>query len=272
VQASEALRRNWPEYLIEAFGLGSIMLVSVTAVTVLEVPLVPALGMLDPLARRALAGLAIAGTVVTLVYSRWGRRSGAHFNPAVTLTFLLLGKVRPRDAVFYTAAQVAGGLAGLQIARLLLGEVITRPPVRWIVTVPGRAGTGGAFAAELLCAFLLMSVVLALGGVPRLAKLTGLAAGSLIFCYILFEAPISGFSLNPARSFASALPSGVWMAFWIYVLAPPLGMLLAALVNRRARLPRMPCAKLIHDDGVRCIHCGFEPRRDRAAHPMLTAG
>ncbi len=64
-----------------------------------------------------------------------------------------------------------------------------------------------------------MSVVLALGGVPRLARLTGLAAGTLIFCYILFEAPISGFSLNPARSFASALPAGVWIAFWI--LASP---------------------------------------------------
>ncbi len=272
MQASEALRRHWPEYLIEASGLAKIMIVSVTIVTVLEVPLVPALGALDPFARRAIAGLAIAGTVVALVYSRWGRQSGAHFNPSVTLTFLLLGKVRPWGAAFYALAQVAGGLAGLQIARLLLGEVIARPPVRWIVTVPGHAGAGGAFAAELLCAFVLMSVVLALGGVPRLARLTGLAAGALIFCYILFEAPISGFSLNPARSFASALPAGVWMAFWIYLLAPPIGMLLAALVNRWARLPRMPCAKLIHDDGVRCIHCGFEPQRDRAAHPMLTAG
>src|SRR5271166_886323 len=213
----------------------------------------------------------IAGTVVALVYSRWGRQSGAHFNPSVTLTFLLLGRVRPWDAAFYIASQVAGGLAGIHVAHLLLGEIVARPPVRWIVTVPGHAGVGSAFAAELVCAFLLMSVVLVLGGVPRLAKLTGLAAGLLIFSYILFESPISGFSLNPARSFASALPAGVWIAFWIYLLAPPLGMLAAALLNRQARLPCMSCATLIHDDGVRCIHCGFVPHRHRASRSVLTA-
>jgi len=269
--AGEALRRHWPEYLIEAFGLAAIMFVSVIAVAALEVPLVPPLGGLDPLARRAVAGFCIAGTVVALVYSRWGRQSGAHFNPSVTLTFLLLGRVRPWDAAFYIASQVAGGLAGIHLAHWLLGEVVARPPVRWIVTVPGAAGAGSAFAAELICAFLLMSVVLVLGGVPRLARLTGLAAGALIFSYILFEAPISGFSLNPARSFASALPAGVWIAFWIYLLAPPLGMLAAALLNRQARLPCMSCATLIHDDGVRCIHCGFVPHRHRASRSVLTA-
>jgi aquaporin Z len=258
--ANEALRQHWPEYLIEAFGLGMIMLVSVVAVAALEVPLVPALGTLDPFVRRALVGLCIAGTVVALVYSRWGRQSGAHFNPSVTLTFLLLGRVRPWDAAFYAVSQVAGGLAGILIARLLLGDLVSHPPVRWIVTVPGAPGVGKAFAAEVFCSFLLMTVVLVLGGLPRLAKLTGLAAGVLIFNYILFESPISGFSLNPARSFASALPAGVWAAFWIYLLAPPAGMLVAALLNRYARLPRMACAKLIHDDDVRCIHCGFNPR------------
>lgn len=270
--AGEALRGHWPEYLIEACGLGTIMLVSVIAVAVLEVPLVPALGALDPVTRRAVAGFCIAGTVVALVYSRWGRQSGAHFNPSVTLTFLLLGKVRPWDGAFYITSQVVGGLAGIHLAHWLLGEVVARPPVRWIVTVPGPAGAGSAFIAELLCAFLLMSVVLVLGGVPRLARLTGLAAGLLIFSYILFESPISGFSLNPARSFASALPAGVWIAFWIYLLAPPLGMLLAALVNVRAHMPCMTCAKLVHDDGVRCIHCGFAPHRHRAPHSMLPAG
>jgi aquaporin Z len=161
---------------------------------------------------------------------------------------------------------------GIHAARWLLGEVVERPPIRWIVTVPGQAGTGHAFAAELVCAFLLMSVVLVLGGVPRLARLTGIAAGLLIFNYILFESPISGFSLNPARSFASALPAGVWMAFWIYLIAPPVGMLLAALVNVRTHLPRMACAKLIHDDSVRCIHCGFVPHARPGHHSMPQAG
>jgi aquaporin Z len=270
--AAQALRNHWPEYVIEACGLAVLLFVSVLATAAPLVPIVPALGALGPFGRRAFAGFCIAGTVVLLVYSRWGRQSGAHFNPSVTLTFLALGRVRPWDAAFYIASQVTGGIVGIHAARWLLGGVVERPPVRWIVTVPGHQGAGLAFAAELVCAFVLMSLVLVLGGIPRLARLTGLAAGMLIFCYILFESPISGFSLNPARSFASALPAGVWMAFWIYVSAPPLGMLLAALFNGWARLPRMACAKLIHDDSVRCIHCGFEPPARQARHSMLSAG
>jgi aquaporin Z len=258
--------------LIEACGLATILFVSVMAVAAPIVPLVPALAALGPVGRRAFAGLCIAGTVVALVYSRWGRQSGAHFNPSVTLTFAALGRVQPWDAAFYIASQVAGGMVGIHTARWLLGDVVERPPIRWIVTVPGHAGLGSAFAAELVCAFLLMSLVLVLGGVPRLAKLTGLAAGMLIFSYILFESPISGFSLKPARSFASALPAGVWSAFWIYLSAPPLGMLLAALFNFWAHLPRMECAKLIHDDTVRCIHCGFVPHAHQARNSMISAG
>jgi aquaporin Z len=260
-----ALRRHWPEYLAEAAGLGAIMLVSAAVVAAAEAPLVPGLGALPPLGRRAIEGAAIAGTLVVLVYSRWGRQSGAHFNPAVTLVFLLLGRVRGWDAAFYIVAQVAGGLAGLMLAGLFLGEAVGLPPVMWIVTVPGPAGAGTAFLAEFMSAFLLMSVVLTVGGLKRFAGLTGLAAGFIVFICILFESPISGFSLNPARSLASALPSGLWTAFWIYLLAPPLGMAFAALVNRGAGLPSMPCAKLQHDPGVRCIHCGFEPAQPRDA-------
>lgn len=273
--AAAALRGHWPEYLAEAAGLGAIMLVSGAVTALVEVPLLPAFADLPPLARRMVEGAAIASTIVAAIHSRWGRRSGAHFNPAVTLTFLALGKVRPWDAAFYAAAQVLGGLAGLLTAAVLLGEAVRQPPTAWIVTVPGEAGIAAAFLAELLCAFLLMGLVLALGGMPRAMRFTGLAAGALVFLYIAFEAPISGFGINPARSFASALPSGVWTAFWIYILAPPLGMLAAAALSRA--LPcrrRMPCAKLIHDTATRCIHCGFQPARaepPRAGRPMNEA-
>jgi aquaporin Z len=255
-----APRRHWPEYLAEAAGLGAIMLVSALIVSAAEVPLVPALGMLPPLARRAMEALAVAGTVTAMVYSPWGRQSGAHFNPAVTLAFLLMGRVRIWDAAFYIMAQIAGGLAGLLLGCALLGEAVRRPPVMWLTTIPGAAGSGAAFFAEFTGAFVLMSVVLVVGGVKRLAALTGLAAGCLVFTFIVLEAPISGFSLNPARSLASALPSGVWTALWIYLLAPPLGMVFAALVNRQAHLPRIHCAKLLHDPGVRCIHCEYDPK------------
>ena len=131
-----ALRRHWPEYLAEAAGLGAIMLVSAAIVAAAEAPLVPALGALPPLGRRAVEGAAIAGTVVALVYSRWGRQSGAHFNPAVTLVFLLLGRVRPWDAAFYILAQAAGGLAGLLLAAALFGHAVGLPPVMWISPCP----------------------------------------------------------------------------------------------------------------------------------------
>jgi aquaporin Z len=256
-----ALRHHWPEYLAEAGGLGAVMLVSSLIVAAAEVPLIPTLGALAPLGRCSVEAMVIAGTVVAMIYSPWGRQSGAHFNPAVTLVFLLLGRVRPWDAAFYVLAQIGGGLLGLVLASLLLGQVVGLPPVMWITTVPGPAGSGPAFLAEFMSAFLLMSVVLTFGGLPRFAAFTGLAAGCLVFIYIVFESPISGFSLNPARSLASALPSGVWTAFWIYLFAPPLGMLFAALVNQEAQLPSLSCAKLQHDRSVRCIHCGFEPRQ-----------
>lgn len=254
-----ALRRAWPEYLAEGAGLGVIMLVAATIVATVEIPLLPVFAAWDALGRRTIEGLAIAATDVVLVYSYWGRRSGAHFNPAVTLVFLALRRVRAWDATFYVVAQIAGGLAGLMLVALLLGAVIGMPPVSWVVTRPGRAGSGTAFLGEFMSAFLLMTLVLAIGGLPRFARLTGLAAGLFVFVCVVFESPISGFSVNPARSLASAVPSGLWTAFWIYLIAPPCGMLLAALINKSAGLPRMACAKLQHDAKVRCIHCGFEP-------------
>src|SRR5206468_7129507 len=102
--------QHWPEYLAEATGLGVIMLVSALVIAAAEVPLVPVLGMLPPLVRRAVEALAVAGATTAMVYSPWGRQSGAHFNPALTLAFLAMGRVRLGDAVFYILAQVGGGL------------------------------------------------------------------------------------------------------------------------------------------------------------------
>src|SRR5689334_1810544 len=162
-------------------------------------------------------------------------------------------------------AQIAGGVAGLLMGSALLGDVVRRPPVQWLTIVPGSAGEGIAFLAEFSGAFVVMSVLLLVGGVKRIAALTGLAVGCLVFAFLAVAEPVSGFSLNPARSLATALPSGVWTAWWIYLLAPPLGMAVAAFVNREAHLPSLRCAKLLHDRGVRCIHCGYEPPKTKTA-------
>ena len=250
-----ALRHHWPEYLIEAAGLGVFMLAACVAGTLLGHPASPAVRVLpDPLARRALMGVAMGLTAVALIYSPWGRRSGAHFNPATTLTFWRLGKIAPADAALYALAQTAGGITGVLLAAVLVGPPLGAPAVLYVATVPGPVGPAGAFVAEVAIAFVLMSVVLGASNTARLARFTGLFAGALVAAYITLEAPLSGMSMNPSRSLASALPARTWPTLWIYLLAPPLGMLLAAelYVCRRGRAAVL-CAKLHHDATQRCI-------------------
>jgi aquaporin Z len=151
-------------------------------------------------------------------------------------------------------AQALGGLAGVLLAAAIVGQALAHPHVRYVVTVPGAAGLTIAFVAELTITFLLMMVVLHVSNRAAVARFTGLAAGALVVLYITVEAPLSGMSMNPARSFASALPAGAWDAFWIYVVAPPLGMLMAAeLYARRQGDRTVYCAKLHHDRRSRCI-------------------
>jgi aquaporin Z len=255
-----ALRLHWPEYLIEATGLGLFMMsASLFAVLLFHPSSLAAETMLGSLGRRTLMGLAMGSTAVALVYSRWGKRSGAHFNPAVTVTFFRLGKVSGWDAVFYGAAQSAGGLGGMLLAAAVLHGFIAHPSVNYVATVPGARGMGVAFAAEVAISFALMSVVLRVSNTKRLSRFTGLLCGALVATYIMLEAPLSGMSMNPARSFASALPAHLWTAFWIYLTAPPLGMLLAAELHVRTRRPVL-CAKLHHDNAERCIfRCNYGP-------------
>ena len=213
-------------------------------------------GLDEALARRALMGLAMGLTAVALIHSPLGKRSGAHMNPAVTLTFLRLGKVARPDAALYVLAHFAGGVAGMGLAALVFGGLLADPGVNYVVTL-GEHGPWVAFAAEVAISFLLMSVVLRVSSSPRLERWTGACAGTLVALYITFEAPLSGMSLNPARSFGSALAAGLWLDFWVYLAAPLLGMGLAAVVYTRSRrVPPVHCAKLHHVNRYRCIFCG----------------
>jgi aquaporin Z len=254
-----ALRRHWPEYLIEAAGLGIFMIVACLATALLELPASPVRQALaDPVLRRALVGSAMGLTAIALTYSPWGKQSGAHFNPTLTLTFFRLGKVAPADAVFYVLAQFVGGLVGVLVAVAVLGEGIMDPAVGYVVTIPGAPGVGVAFLAEALISFGLMVVVLAVSNTPRLARFTGLCAGCLVLTYITLEAPLSGMSMNPVRTLGSAIAAQVWTALWVYFTAPPLGMGLAAELYSRLKGPNaIRCAKLHHDNDRRCIfRCG----------------
>jgi aquaporin Z len=251
-----ALRRHWPEYLMEAFGLGLFMASAGAFAVLLFHPGSPVPSAIpDADIRRVLMGLAMGLTAVVNIYSPWGRRSGAHLNPAATLAFWRLRKVARADAAWYVVAQFVGGLVGATLTAFALREVFVEPPVSAVATVPGPLGAGVAFLAELVISFVLLSVVLRLGG----ARYTGLVVGAMVALYIAVEDPLSGMSMNPARTFASAAVGGRWTALWVYFLAPPLGMLLAAEVHLRRAGRATGCAKLYHAADVRCIFCGYRP-------------
>jgi aquaporin Z len=256
-----ALLHHWPEYVMEGAELGLYMISACAFVVLLEYPTSPVHQALPDLAlRRVLIGIAMGITAIGIIYSPLGQRSGAHFNPAVTLTFFRLGKVEFWDAAFYGAAQFIGGLLGVVLSVLVLGELVAHPSVRYTATVPGMAGVGAAFLAEAVISFLQMSLILRFSNTRRLARFTGLFTGAMIATYISLEAPYSGMSMNPARTFASALPAQLWTALWVYFTAPPLGMLLAAeLYVRQHGIHQVFCAKLYHHNNKRCIfHCNWK--------------
>jgi aquaporin Z len=260
------MRSHWTEYSIEALLLGLFMVSAGLVTTALEATGSPLHGLLpSDFGRRALNGAAMGLTAMALIYSPLGKRSGAHMNPAFTFSFLRLGKVARGDAFAYMVAQTAGGIAGVALVAWLLGDAFRGAPVSWVVTHPGAGGESVAFAAELAISFGMMATALVCSNTPRLAPYTGLCCGFLLALYITFEAPLSGMSINPARSVASAAIPGVWRDIWIYLAAPPLGMLLAAEAFRRAHgALRVHCAKLQHSDRYRCIFCGFEPHGEGA--------
>ena len=117
-----------------------------------------------------------------------------------------------------------------------------------------------AFFAEAGISFVLMLTILAISNHSRLAPFTGLFAGLLVWTYITIEAPLSGMSMNPARTFGSALLAQDYLGLWIYFTAPPLGMLLAAETFTRSFGARVICAKLHHPHNGPCIFgCGLKP-------------
>ena len=258
-----ALKQHWPEYLIEAWCLGTFMVSACFFAVVLFYPGRPMTAALSPGIRNLLMGVAMGSTAVAIICSPWGKRSGAHFNPAVTLTFLRLGKIERVDALFYVVAHFIGGVMGVLLSWLILGDLLADSAVNFVVTVPGRYGASVAFVAEIVVAFVQMSMILFTSNSVRFARLTPFFAGSLVATYITFESPLSGMSMNPARSFASALPSHTWMALWIYFLAPPAGMLLAAALYTRRAARRVGCAKLCHRDDEPCIFCEYHGAASR---------
>jgi len=137
--------------------------------------------------------------------------------------------------------------------------VVAHPSVNYAVTRPGPLGVRVAFFAEVLISFALLLTILTVSNSKKWTRYTGLFGGALIASYITFEAPLSGMSMNPARTFGSALLAKSFDALWLYFVAPPIGMLAAAEVYVRLRSIRaVHCAKYHHNNNKRCIfRCRF---------------
>jgi aquaporin Z len=246
-------------YAIDGALLGLFMLSACVNVVMLEHP-ASALHAYLPsaLLRRAFVGLAMGLTAAALIHSPWGKRSGALMNPAVVLCHARLGKLSAADALGYVLAQLLGSVGGVALSVLLLPGKVSDPSVNYVATLPS-AGALPAFFAELGLAFVMLSAVMTFNRSPRLAPYTGGVASVLVALFICAAAPISGMSINPARSFGSALWAQLWTGFWIYLSAPLLGMLAAVelqrlLYRRHDRL----CGKVNHSETIACYlrcHC-----------------
>ena len=229
------LRCHWRHYLAEAAGLAFFITCGSLFTVALEHPAswlhqaLPDMVLL----RRGLLGVGMGLVIVAIVYTPWGKQSGAHINPAVTLAFWQLGKMRRADALWYVVAQVLGGLGAAALWAVVLGRYYAHPSVHYVTTKPGPAGIGTALAAEFLISFMLMGVLLGALHHPRLKKAAGWLVGGLLLLYITFETPYSGMSLNPARSLASAVVASDFRGLWVYFVAPPAAMWLAAVLFLR---------------------------------------
>jgi len=228
----KSLQKNWRVYLIEAWALGMFMVSACTFVILMEHPSFGFVNMVTPFVRRFIVGAAMGITAILLIYSKWGKTSGAHMNPAVTLANYQLDRIAGWDAFWYIAAQGVGSVLFVLLFKTFFFKYIAAPQINYLITIPGHSGIAAAFWAELIMAIVMFSTILVISN-SKWAKYTAYAAGLLVCLFITFEAPISGMSINPARTFGSAFSANNFTAFWLYIIAPILGMQLAAFLYRK---------------------------------------
>ena len=216
---------HFRKYIDEALGLGIFMFSAGFFDALIDFPGLPIRHLLaSALLRRFLVGLSMGLTAFYIFTSSFGRKSGAYINPAITLIRYRLGDINITDGIFYILFQFLGGAVGIWLVVLLFPGWMKSPDINYIVTVPGKSGTAIAFMLEFLLSFILIVVVLVMEKKEKIEKYAPLIVSILITLFITFESPYSGMSINPARTFASALVSGQWTAFWLYCIAPAGGM------------------------------------------------
>lgn len=227
----ENIKKNWRVYLSEAIGLAGFVLIAGLLTIFLDHPELPVMKSVlkdYPLIRRVPLGI-ILGIYIAIVVLAFGNKSGAHINPSVTWSFYRLGKINFSNAMLFTMAQFAGAVAAALLLKSLVGDFFGHPIINYGNTEPKPPhGAITAFIAEFIMSFIIMLVILMASSSKRFKKYIALISGVLIALYLIIEIPLSGMSLNPARSFAGSLAANKWEHLWIYFVSPPLAMLAAS--------------------------------------------
>jgi aquaporin Z len=227
-QLKASWKKNRKHYLQEAIGLAIFMISACFFGAMLEsgrsswhiaIP--------NDFIRLIIMGASMGTTALFIFYSPVTAPSGAQINPAVTIAFWRLGKMCHWDALFYILFQLAGGTLAVYVMQLAMGAMLTDAPVNSVATVPGAPGLLPALITETIIAFITMSIVLFTSVHGWLKNYTRVIAAILVCCWVIIAGPVSGFGMNPARTLASAIPSNIWTGWWVYMIAPFAGMLLA---------------------------------------------
>ncbi len=237
---------HWVEWACEFVGTALLLVGGLSAVCFDFAPGSPVASLVpDHSARLLITGLLFAGSGSLVAISPLGRRSGAHLNPAVTLAFWRRGHVHVHDLIGYVVAQVAGAFTGAALVRWWWGAKARAIDLG--VTQPGHGIGGGAVVIEALMTALLVGAILLMVSSSKTAHWTPLVVWILIAVLVWQGAPLTGTSLNPARSLAPALLAPHTASLWIYLIGPPIGALLAVAAFGGIPGLETRTAKLYHD-------------------------
>lgn len=260
----------WRHYLSELIGTALLVAVGLSAV-IFDfgagspiVHLVPGAGL-----RRLITGFLFGATGALIAISPVGKISGAHINPVVTLAFYIKGKLCRRDAAGYILAQFIGAIAGC-VPLLAWGQL--GRSVQFGATVPGNDyPVWMALLGEVVTTIGLVVGLFVFLGHKRLRAFTPLLFPFLYALMVYAEAPLSGTSTNPARSFGPSVISGVWSGWWIYFVGPLAGMLIGISIHEFTWLKRwrVKVAKIYHFEHDRY---GFFARQPRAGGLLKKIG
>ncbi len=251
-----------PEYAAEFVGTAFLVFCVVAAVAVMFAPASPVLHF-SPSARLRLfvTGSMLGGAGGLVAITPLGRISGAHLNPAISLGFFAEGKMQLQDLLGYIIAQLGGGVVGAWAGAATADGF--GHSVREALNLPARGVSDwGAAGAEVVGTFCLALVIFEMLSVKKLMHWTPLLVVGVASVILGIDGNLSGASLNPARSFGPAWIEHQWGSFWVYVIGPSMGGLLAGLLHRLMPRPART-GKIFHDRHYRSVFTG---RSDKMAN------